>query len=488
MRGRYRFGIRSKLLAFYAAAMLTVGLLDLVVQFAAYGAAHEFEARLSRYHGVHRLRVSLVAQYKRIDEQLRAGRAPDPDELDQELLGFWFAFSDIEKSEPESLEVYFNLRASRRGMEAYGRHITAAARRRAEGDKDWYQDFAAAGRIEAYVDGYLSALLSETLVFGEQRYRAVARQIAAVRLVTLGALVFVALVFGVFAVAFSLSVTAPIRRLAAASERIAAGDLDVSDVHASTGDEVETLANSFNTMSRSLRAMVEDLRGKADLERKLREEERELMETEKALREAQFMSLQDQIRPHFLFNALNTIARTALFEGAQETERLTLALGKLFHYSLGSPEALVQVREEEAVLREYLAFQTLRFGRRLSWDIHVDAKAESAMIPRFTLQPLVENAVRHGIEPLESGGNVEVRVHRREGRLYLSVRDTGIGMDAKAARALLSAPPGGGIGLSNVRRRLALRYGGSERIEVRSAIGEGTQVRISFPIETEESA
>ena len=497
MRGRYRFGIRSKLLTFYAAAMLSVVALDLVVQLAAYGAAHEFEARLSRYHGIHRLRVSLVSQYKRIDEELRAGRAPDQDELEQDLLGFWFAFSEIEKTEHESLEVYFNLRAARRGMEAYGRLVASAARQRAEGDKDWYLDFAAAGRIEAYVDGYLSALLSETLAFGEKRYRAVARQIAAVRLATLGALAFVALGFGALAVAFSLSVTAPIRRLAAASERIAAGDLEVSDVTASTGDEVETLAASFNAMSRSLRAMVEDLRGKAELERKLREEERELMETEKALREAQFMSLQDQIRPHFLFNALNTIARTALFEGARETERLTLALGKLFRYSLGSPDALVQVREEEAVLREYLDFQALRFGRRLSWDIRVDAAAESALIPRFTLQPLVENAVRHGIEPMESGGTVEVRVHRREGRLYLSVKDTGIGMDAKTARTLLADARGagtegrggaalGGIGLSNVRRRLALRYGGKERIEVRSAIGEGTLVRISFPLEAED--
>lgn len=484
MRRRYRFGIRSKLLAFYAAAMLTVVVLDLAVQFAAYGAAREFEARLSRYHSVHRLRVALGAHYQRIEQLLREGRPPDQDELDQDLLGFWFTFSEIEAAESESLEVYFNVRATRRGMEAYGRSLTAAAQRRAEGDKDWYQDFATAGHIEAYVDGYLSSLLSETLAFGERRYRAVARRIVAVRVTTLTALIFVALGFGSLAVAFSGSVTAPIRRLAAASERMAGGDLDVSEVYAPTGDEVETLAHSFNAMSRSLRAMVEDLRGKAELERKLREEERELMETEKALREAQFMSLQDQIRPHFLFNALNTIARTALFEGATETERLTLALGKLFRYSLGSPDALVQVREEEAVLREYLAFQTLRFGQRLSWDIRVDAKAEDALIPRFTLQPLVENAVRHGIEPLEGGGAVEVRVHRREGRLYLSVRDTGIGMDAKAARALMSDSTSNGIGLSNVKRRLALRYGGSERIEVRSTVGGGTMVRISFPAET----
>jgi nitrate/nitrite-specific signal transduction histidine kinase len=464
--------------------MLTVVVLDLVVQMTAFGAAREFEARLARYHGVHRLRVAFVTHYKWMDEELRAGRAPGEDVFERDLSGFLRILSDIEAVEPESLDAHFNLRATRRGMEAYARAVAAAAQRRAAGDKDWYQDFATAGRIEAYVDGYLSSLLSETLIFGERRYREVAHRIANVRVATLCSLVFVAILFGGLAVAFSLSVTAPIRRLAAASERIAAGDLNVSDVTASTGDEIETLAHSFNAMSRSLRAMVEDLRGKAELERKLREEERVLIETEKALREAQFMSLQDQIRPHFLFNALNTIARTALFEGAGETERLTIALGKLFRYSLGSPDALVQVREEAAVLREYLAFQTLRFGKRLSWDIKVDARAESALIPRFTLQPLVENAVRHGIEPLESGGSVEVRVRRREDRVYLSVRDTGIGMDAKAARSLMSASTPEGIGLVNVRRRLALRYGGSERIEVRSAVGAGTLVRISFPSES----
>ncbi|GAB1481945.1 hypothetical protein MASR2M78_07600 [Treponema sp.] len=485
MRKRYRLGIRSKLLGFYTVALLAVALLDLAVQVAAYGAAKDFEGRLSRYHSVHRLRLSLDNHFKRAERILRESNEIDQDAIDQDMQGFWFTLSLLENEEAESLNAFFNVQAVRRGMDAYWRYLGSAVQRRQAQEKDWYLDFASAGRIASYVDGYLSSLLSESLDSGERQYRAVVQRISVFRVASLTALAFFTIFFGIFAIAFSASVASPIKRLAQAAERIAAGDLEVEEVNASTGDEVETLAQAFNIMSRNLRSMVEDLRGKAELEKKLREEERELLETEAALREAQFMSLQDQIRPHFLFNALNTISRTALFEGAPDTERLSLALAKLLRYSLFPSESLVSVNEEAEILREYLAFQEIRFGERLHWDIRVDSGAGDILMPRFTLQPLVENAVRHGIEPLEKGGRVEVIARKRRGRLYLLVIDSGIGMNKQEAQDLIRGTKAGGaqggLGFRNIVQRLELRYGGEERISVRSQIGGGTEVRVSFP-------
>ena len=487
--------IRAKLLGFYALAMLAVVGLDLSVQVASYGTSREFEARLSRYHAVHRLRVDFDLHFRGAERLFREGVPPTDEDLGWQLHSIWLKFAAAEDAQDDSLEAFFNVQAARRGLEAYARFIVSASRRRMAGDRDYYQDVAAAGRIAAYVDGYLSLLLSENLEAGEQRYREVSRRTATVRVASLAALSLVALLSAVFAIAFSGSVAAPIRRLAEASARIAEGDLDVEEVVAMTGDEVETLARSFNAMSRNIRAMVEDLRGKAELERKLREEEGELMRTEAALKSAQFANLQDQIRPHFLFNALNTIARTALFEEAPETVRLTHALGRLFRYSLGSPDALVPISEEAAIVREYLAFQELRFGERLRWNVSVSPKAETALIPRFTLQPLAENAVRHGIEPLEDGGSVSIEVRKRKDRIFIVVRDTGIGMDARKARTLTSSEASGGsaggnagaggIGISNVAARLALRYGKAGRISVSSSDGKGTTVHVSIPVEGE---
>lgn len=471
MKARHRFGIRVKLLSFYVVAMLAVVVLDLVVQAVSYRAVKEFEVRLSRYYDVHRLRLGLALHHARMDRMLREGAVPEEYRLDQDLDDFHFSLGILEGAESESLNAFFNLQASRRGIDAYFLRIAAAASRRADADREWFQDMAAAGRIAAYVDEYLSLLLSEALKAGGERYQALISHLRSVRTLTLGGLAGFAVLFGMAAWAFSASVAAPISRLAAASQRIAAGDLDVEAVSAPTGDEVEVLARSFNTMSLSIKSMVQDLRGKADLERRLREEERELMDKERALREAQFSSLQDQIRPHFLFNALNTIARTALFEKAEETERLALALGRLFRYSLGSPEVLVSLKDELSIVEEYLKFQGLRFGDRLRWTIHAQNSALGAPIPRFTLQPFVENAVRHGIEPLESGGSVEIKVRKKSGRLYLSVQDTGVGTECLTE----------GLGVSNVRRRLELRYGGEARFSIRSGRGSGTLVRISLP-------
>jgi sensor histidine kinase YesM len=211
----------------------------------------------------------------------------------------------------------------------------------------------------------------------------------------------------------------------------------------------------------------------------------------RALREAQFMSLQDQMRPHFLFNALNTISRSALLEEAPSTERLALGLGRLMRYSIGAGGGSVPLREELDVLREYLEFQSIRFGKRLAWRIDADERLGALPIPRFTLQPLVENAVRHGIEPLERGGAVRVRAALRRGRVRIVVADNGAGMGRERAAALRAAggdsaePPlgveGSGLGIANIKLRLALRYGDQARLCVSSAPGRGTVVRISMP-------
>jgi sensor histidine kinase YesM len=238
-------------------------------------------------------------------------------------------------------------------------------------------------------------------------------------------------------------------------------------------------------MSTSIASMLADLKGKAELERRLREEERELMEKERALREAQFISLQDQIQPHFLFNALNTIARMALFEGAAETERLSLALGRLFRYALGAPESMVPLSAELGIVEEYLAFQALRFGDRLTWTISAQTAAKKVLIPRFTIQPFVENAVRHGIEPREEGGGVSVEAHKKGGRLVLRIEDTGIGM-ASVPKGKGKGGIGSeleGIGIANVRKRLELRYGHDAHLSIRSEAGKGTNVLISIPLE-----
>jgi sensor histidine kinase YesM len=494
---RRRIGIRGKLLGFYGATLVLVLALEVLAQNAALRAGKEFEARLARYHAVQGLRTAL-ADFRSLAERYLRERLPEQyDRLQGSAEGIAGMVARLAPLADESQDAYFEERAVRRGVEAWLPAVLDSLSRRQRGLPDAYQAYVAADRLAGYVDGYLGKLLSISMATGSSRYKEiVARGEDSRRLALAGILGAGALALGLSAL-FASSLTAPIRRLAEAADRMASGDLAVEPVEAATGDEVEVLARAFTAMSANIRALVEGLEEKAELERLLHAETLSRVSMGRALREAQFMNLQDQIRPHFLFNALNTIARNALFEGAPETERLARSLGKLLRYSLSEGRGFVSIGEELETLREYLSFQGIRFGQRLAWEIRSEPDIEGVPIPRFTLQPIVENAVRHGIEPKEEGGKVIVSARRLRDRVRLVVADSGAGMDGQLLKRIRAAAAGQGlppptdstlhgeglpgIGLANLETRLAYRYGVGVSLSVSSRRGRGTIVRISLP-------
>jgi two-component system, sensor histidine kinase YesM len=501
---RPRIGIRGKILAYYGATLAIVVALELVAQDAAIRAGRDFEDRLGRYHAVQGLRSSLEEFRALGDRYMREGLLEQRAELESGLAAISALSPSLARLSDDSQDAFFEARAATRGLAAWAPLARELISRREADAPDAYQEYAKADRIASFVDGYLGKLLSLSLASGASRYRDIAARSAESRRLALVGLSGAAAIALAFAAIFASSIAAPIRRLAEAANRMAAGDLAVDPVSADSRDEVAILARGFNAMSANIRALVEGLHEKAELERLVHERDIERVSMGRALREAQFMNLQDQIRPHFLFNALNTIARSALLEGASDTERLATSLGKLMRYSLSEGGAFVTLGEELATLREYLSFQGIRFGDRLTWEIVSESGVESLQIPRFTLQPIVENAVRHGIEPKVAGGRVVVSASRRAGRVRLVVADTGTGMEADVLARLRASARGAeaaggeagslgeaialgngrpGIGMANLEARLAYRYPGSARLALASRPGRGTLVRISLPAE-----
>lgn len=492
-----RLGIRGKLLSSSGATIVLIVLLELLAQRQSARAGKEIEERVARYHAIHRLRVALSEHRSLSERYLREGQDDVLKQVQEGLIALEVGAEGLEPFSAESLDAYFEVRATRRGIEAYLPLVASAVARRASLLPDYWAPFARAERIATYTDGYLTKLLSLSLKAGEARYREISERSEAMRRLALVGILGAGLSSLAFSFAFANSIAAPIRRLAQASERIAAGELGVKAEEPRSDDEVAVLARGFNAMSANIRSLVEGLKEKAELEGRLHEEEMALVSMGRALREAQFMNLQDQMRPHFLFNALNTIARSALLEGAGATERLAHGLGRLMRYALASGEPFVSLGEELEVIREYLSFQAIRFGNRLTWEIRVEPGLEDRQIPRFTLQPIVENAVRHGIEPRLEGGKVVVTARRRARRVRIMVGDSGIGMEPELLARLRAAaagrdlkPPaeattpgeeGPGIGLANMEMRLAYRYGDKARVVLASRQGRGTIIRISLP-------
>jgi two-component system LytT family sensor kinase len=212
-----------------------------------------------------------------------------------------------------------------------------------------------------------------------------------------------------------------------------------------------------------------------DYYRKYHERTVHALELEKHLTEARLQSLLRQLKPHFLFNTLNGIA-SLMHSDVHAADKMLVRLSELLRLTMHHPgQPLTKLRDEVAFIEKYLEIERIRFRDRLSVEITAAPDTLEAEVPSLIIQPLVENAIRHGLEPQARPGRITVESRREGQSLLLLVRDNGGGM-----------PPGGftreGIGLANTRERLRELYGDRHRFELSNHPGGGLEVRLSIPL------
>jgi len=171
--------------------------------------------------------------------------------------------------------------------------------------------------------------------------------------------------------------------------------------------------------------------------------------------QSELTALKAQLNPHFLYNVFNTI-NASVPSGAEKTRNMIAKLSDLFRYQLkASKKELVSVKEEIDFVTKYLDLEKERFGERLNYHIDIEKEIYSCSIPPLIIQPIVENAVKHGISPLISGGEISISIKKKNNLLLVSIRDTGVGLDEQSNDKLLN----NGVGLSNTHERLKRMYG-----------------------------
>ncbi|AXC12288.1 Two-component sensor histidine kinase [Acidisarcina polymorpha] len=200
--------------------------------------------------------------------------------------------------------------------------------------------------------------------------------------------------------------------------------------------------------------------------------------------EAELRALRAQINPHFLFNSLNTIA-ALIPQEPEKAEKFTVRLAKVFRYVLlHADRPLSAIDEEMDFLRTYLEIEQIRFGERLLVEFDVERAIAHTAVPSLILQPLVENAIKHGIAPKVGTSRILVQAKRRNGLILLSVEDDGIGLFAsknQLGRSLASADFGAGVGLQNVRERLQTMYGAAANLSLINIQGGGSRATLEIP-------
>lgn len=211
-----------------------------------------------------------------------------------------------------------------------------------------------------------------------------------------------------------------------------------------------------------------------------------LSEQRKLVREAEIKALQAQINPHFLFNAINTVISTIRIN-PEKAVTLLVKMADFFRTNIRPGLEGVSLAAELEHCRTYIAIESARFEERMRITYDIDQDTLGCLLPPLILQPLVENGLKHGILPLETGGEITISAHRHQGLVHISVRDSGVGMSRTKQESLLDdgAPvsecEGAGIALKNVNARLIAHFGTEHALRVESCPGQGTTVAFTVP-------
>ncbi|RKM59767.1 HAMP domain-containing protein [Butyrivibrio sp. CB08] len=291
------------------------------------------------------------------------------------------------------------------------------------------------------------------------------------------------------------SITEPVLKLASSSKKIAANDFFIEDIEVENQDEIGDLVTAFNKMKFATGEYIKALEEKREALDQLHVQELETLEIEKQLETMNLELLKSQINPHFLFNTLNVIAGMANLEDAATTEQMIEALSSLFRYNLKTQAKEALLSQELKVSRDYMYLQKMRFGGRVEFEVDCEVDENSVIVPTFTFQPILENAIIHGISPKVEGGKVFIKVRQQDDMLLIDVGDTGIGMDAQTLESIRKQLAGGedvsldedivGIGLGNINRRIRAMYPGSS-FEIDSEKDKGTTIKIQLPLQGAE--
>jgi signal transduction histidine kinase len=373
-------------------------------------------------------------------------------------------------------EQYFLYRGIANGLQYISQIRDSLALKSAYTPDDYAAYYSAANVYNYLFDYVCNRYLSATIATNAEALAQIQRQARRLRLWGIG---LIALIAGcsVFAIhRLSKVLIRPINEMVRTAGEITRGNLDIPDIALSGPDELVFLERSMNQMKTSLREWMQTTSRNAELEKQLARRELEKTRAKRELERARFRLLQAQINPHFLFNTLNTISRTALFEHADTTVDLIEKLSQIFRYSLEYRDD-VRLGEELQFIERYLAIQKARFGERVRSSVSCPDELLDVRIPPLIIQPFVENAIIHGLEPLEEGGELMVRVFPEQARIVITVTDTGVGMDGASASG-----DSGHIGMKNVHERIHLYYRGLARVSVGPGpLEKGTSVQIFLP-------
>ena len=265
----------------------------------------------------------------------------------------------------------------------------------------------------------------------------------------------------------SAKISQPIKRLEKQMKRLESGDFEIS-VEEKGEDEVRRLSKAFNLMVAKIKMLMD-----------------QIITEQEGKRKSELKALQAQINPHFLYNTLDSIIWMNENKNYEGVTVMVAALAKLFRISLSRGHEIICIADELEHARNYLTIQKIRYKDKFEYTIDAEPGLQSERTLKLILQPIIENAIYHGISPLNEKGIIKISVTSEGNNILFQVSDNGYGIKPEILKELLvkesTSYHSGGVGLKNVNERIKLFYGEEYGIEIKSEIDVGTVVNIRIP-------
>lgn len=267
------------------------------------------------------------------------------------------------------------------------------------------------------------------------------------------------------------NITYPIQRLRDSMKKVQTGEFPTIDLEVSSENEIGSLTKSFNVMTHRIQELMAQ---------NIHEQEQK--------RKSELKALQSQINPHFLYNTLDSIIWMAEGKKNEEVVLMTASLARLLRQSISNEDELVSIGQEAEYARSYLTIQKMRYKDKLEFQIDISPAIFGVKIIKLVLQPIIENAIYHGLKYKDSKGFLIVRGYQEGEKAVLEVEDNGVGMDEETLSHIFEKHKvnyhSNGVGVYNVQKRLKLYYGEEYGIVYKSKKNEGTRAVITIPVET----
>lgn len=284
-------------------------------------------------------------------------------------------------------------------------------------------------------------------------------------------IVLMLILFGNYIISYV--VTDPIRRL---EESISCFEEDINNDILNEDDIYIGGSNEIRHLGRTIKSMVRQMKKLTD----------DMVREQRAKRKSELDALQSQINPHFLYNTLDSVVWMIEAERYKDAISMVTALATLFRISLSKGNNIITIRDEITHARNYLSIQSVRFKNKFRTSIEIDPEIEDCATIKLIVQPLLENAIYYGVEHMDGEGEIKVRGYEKDGDIYISVTDNGMGIPDEVQKTLLtdkarSRGKGSGIGLWNVNQRIHIYFKGDYGLNIASELDEGTTVTIHLP-------